>query len=109
MKTLGQIAPRKGSRFVYAYDFGDGWEHDVIVEKLERGTAPVAPCCLAGQNACPPEDSGGVFGYIGLLESLADPAHANHDEATEWLGEDFDPTYFNPEEVNAVFARLAED
>ena len=107
--TLGQIAPRKGSRFVYTYDFGDSWDHDVLVENVERGTVPVAPCCFAGQNACPPEDSGGVFGYTRLLESLADPSHPNHEESKQWVSEDFDPTYFNAEEVNAEFARLAED
>lgn len=106
--TLGQIA-RKGSRFVYTYDFGDSWEHDVLVENVDRGTVPVAPRCLTGRNACPPEDSGGVFGYIRLLESLADPSHPDHEESKEWVAEDFDPTYFNAEEVNAEFAALAED
>ena len=105
-KTLRQIAPRKGSRFVYTYDFGDDWEYDVIVEEIARGNAPVAPRCIDGRNACPPEDSGGVFGYIRLLESLADPHHPNHDETSGWVGEDFDPAYFDPEDVNAVLARL---
>jgi len=106
VKTLRQIAPRKGSRFVYTYDFGDNWEHDVIVEEIARGIAPVAPRCIDGRNACPPEDSGGVFGYRNLLELLADPAHPNHDETIDWVGEDFDPAYFDPENVNAVLARL---
>jgi uncharacterized protein with PIN domain len=105
--SLVQIA-RKGSSFVYTYDFGDSWEHDVLVENVERGTVPIAPCCLAGQNACPPEDSGGVFGYTTLLESLADPSHPDHEESKEWVSEYFDSTYFDTEEVNAEFARLAE-
>lgn len=106
--TLRQIAPRKGSRFVYSYDFGDNWEHDVIVEEIERNSAPVAPRCLGGRNACPPEDVGGVFGYLGLLESLADADHASHDEAIDWLGEDFDQTYFDPAEANAVLCTLPQ-
>jgi pRiA4b ORF-3-like protein/uncharacterized protein DUF6930 len=105
-KTLRQIAPRKGSRFVYTYDFGDNWEHDVIVEEIERSSLPVAPRCLGGRNACPPEDSGGVFGYLSLIESLSDTGHPNHDEAMDWIGDDFDRTYFDAEEVNAVLSRL---
>jgi hypothetical protein len=107
-RTLRQIAPHKGSWFVYSYDFGDNWEHDVIVEEIERNSAPVAPRCLGGRNACPPEDVGGVFGYLGLLESLADADHENHYEAIDWLGEDFDQTNFDPAEANAVLGTLPQ-
>jgi hypothetical protein len=105
-RTLRQIAPRKKSRFVYTYDFGDNWEHDIVVEEIERSSVPVMPSCIGGRNACPPEDSGGVFGYLSLLESLADADHANHDEARDWIGEDFDQTYFDPAEANAVLGTL---
>jgi hypothetical protein len=102
--SLRQIAPLKGCRFVYRYDFGDNWEHDVVVEEIERSNALAAPRCLGGRNACPPEDSGGVFGYLSLLQSLADASHPNHDEAKDWIEEDFDRTYFDPEEANAVLS-----
>lgn len=109
LMTLSQIAPRKASRFIYTYDFGDNWVHDVLVQRVERGVGPVAPRCTGGQIACPPEDCGGICGYTRLLESLANPADPNRGETIEWLGEDYDPVYFNPEEVNDIFASFAAE
>jgi Plasmid pRiA4b ORF-3-like protein len=109
LMILSQIAPRKASRFVYTYDFGDNWVHDVLVQRIERGVGPVALRCTGGQIACPPEDCGGLCGYYRLLESLANPADPNRDETMEWFGEDYDPAYFNPDEVNDIFASFAED
>jgi hypothetical protein len=104
--SLCQVAPRKGSRFVYTYDFGDTWEHEVLVEKIDRDTVSTLPRCLGGRNACPPEDCGGVFGYLNLLESLADRNHPNHDEAREWVDEDFDPKRFDVAAVNSLLMKL---
>ena len=92
---------------LYEYDFGDSWEHDVVVE--ERATARLAlkfAVCLDGQNACPPEDSGGGGGYEYMLASLADPADEEHDRYLEWLGGPFDPTAFSLAEVNGALQRL---
>src|SRR4029077_13813929 len=66
--------------------FTDNWEHEVLVERIDQGSAPAAPRCIAGPNACPPEDCGGVFGYRNLLESLTDPDNPNHEEARDWVG-----------------------
>jgi Plasmid pRiA4b ORF-3-like protein len=87
-------------RGFYDYDFGDSWEHELLVEKLDPLAIllPVA-VCTAGKRACPPEDCGGTFGYAELLEALADPAHEEHAEYVEWAG-DFDPEEFDPEAVN---------
>jgi hypothetical protein len=74
-------------RFVYAYDFGDGWEHDV--EVLGRGGDE--PGCPAGEGACPPEDCGGPGGYGELLEALADPRHREHAAMDEWAGDRLRP------------------
>jgi hypothetical protein len=85
----------EGSSFRYAYDFGDGWDHRVVVEKvLSSDTATRAPACIDGRRACPPEDCGGTWGYRELLEILADPAHPEHDKRREWLGRPFDPEAF---------------
>ena len=95
------------SQMLYEYDFGDSWEHDVVVE--ERATARLAlkfAVCLDGQNACPPEDSGGGGGYEYMLASLADPADEEHDRYLEWLGGPFDPTAFSLAEVNGALQRL---
>lgn len=86
---------REGSSFRYTYDFGDGWDHRIVVEKvLPASTGAVVPACVDGRRACPPEDCGGTWGYRELLEILADPTHPEHDERREWLGRPFDPEAF---------------
>lgn len=89
----------EGSSFRYTYDFGDGWDHRIVVEKVLRATdVGAVPACIDGRRACPPEDCGGAWGYRELLEILADPAHPEHDERREWLGRPFDPEVFDPAE-----------
>ena len=103
--TLAELAPQRHLKFVYEYDFGDSWEHEILVEDiLPADPAAPAPRCLAGANACPPEDCGGVWGYKSILEALADPKHPEHEEATEWFEEDFDPTHFDLDKVNQELA-----
>jgi Plasmid pRiA4b ORF-3-like protein len=103
---VAQVLPRKRSKLLYTYDFGDGWEHDVVVEERRPVTAAdTVPCCLAGEGACPPEDCGGIWGYENLKEALADKNHDEHDDMMEWLGLDepgqFDPAAFSVDEANA--------
>jgi hypothetical protein len=101
--TLADLAPRRKMKFIYEYDFGDSWEHEILVEdQLPAG--PAAPRCLAGENAGPPEDCGGVWGYSDHLAALADPNHPDHEETKEWIGEDFDPARFDIEAVNRYLA-----
>lgn len=92
---------------VYVYDFGDSWEHRL---SIEPGEAPAVfagvALCTAGRRACPPEDCGGAAGYANLLAALADPSHEEHEEAVEWVGEDFDPDVFDLAAVNAELAEL---
>jgi len=95
---VSDILPKTGKRlaFRYEYDFGDGWEHEVLYEgspPLEKGKK--YPLCLEGERACPPEDVGGVWGYAEYLEALADPKHERHDDFMEWSGP-FDPDDFDP-------------
>lgn len=83
-------------KFRYWYDFGDDWWHIVSVEKRLPADPDAKPAVLvAGANACPPEDCGGIYGYADLLDALADPAHESHDELREWIGGDFDPAFFD--------------
>ncbi|MGW6485393.1 plasmid pRiA4b ORF-3 family protein [Streptomyces sp. NPDC055059] len=108
-KRLDQVAPHTGDRFGYTYDFGDNWEHDILVEAVEDAEPGTAyPRCLTGRRACPPEDCGGVWGYEYLIEILADPAHEEHDDRLEWLGLDpadqFDPAAFDLAEVNTALS-----
>jgi len=105
--TVGDLAPRPKSKFAYEYDFGDGWLHDVKVEKiLEPDPALQPPVCLAGENACPPEDCGGIGGYYAMLERLANPKHPGHEDTKDWLGADWLSTRFDVERVNAMLRRI---
>jgi hypothetical protein len=98
---LGDVLPAVGSKMRWDYDFGDGWEHTVLVEKIGPADPEVEyPVCLAGRRACPPEDCGGPFGYAALLDALADPGHPDHEQLRAWAPADFDPARFNTEEAN---------
>jgi hypothetical protein len=99
---LRQIAPREKSRFVYEYDFGDGWEHTLLVEKILPPEPGVDyPRCIKGKRACPPEDVGGIWGYDGFLETIANPDDPEHDVMLDWIGGEFDPERFDLDEINA--------
>ena len=103
--TLAQVCPKVKSKLAYEYDFGDGWEHGIEVQKIIEPEEGVAyPVCLSGKLASPPEDCGGVWGYYDMLEAIADPKHPEHEEKVEWLGDDFDPKYFDIDEVNEILA-----
>lgn len=84
----------------YEYDFGDGWEHDLLLEKILPAEGRTTPVCLKGVRACPPEDCGGPWGYENLLQILNDPKHPEHSTMKEWLPEDFDPEHFDLDLVN---------
>jgi len=97
---LSVVLPITGSKMRWEYDFGDGWEHDIVVEAIEPpATGSRHPICLAGKRACPPDDCGGPSGYAELLEAVADPAHERHAELLEWLPPDFDPEAFDVDEA----------
>jgi hypothetical protein len=102
---LNQIAPAVKAKFSYLYDFGDNWDHAILVEKITP-PEPTAryPRCIAGKRACPPEDCGGIWGYAELLEALANPEHPEHEDMLEWVGEPIDPEAFDLAEVNARLA-----
>ncbi len=95
---------RRGS---YEYDFGDSWEHRLLVEKTD---VPVVlsgvATCTAGKRAGPPEDCGGIWGYANLLDALGDPTHEDHEELLDWVGEGFDPEDFDPTALNTVLDRI---
>lgn len=84
----------------YIYDFGDDWKHAIIFEGSKDKSDEVDyPRCMDGKRACPPEDCGGPYGYELMLESLEDPNHDMHHEMLEWIGGEFDPEYFDFNEV----------
>ncbi|MGC9358242.1 MAG: plasmid pRiA4b ORF-3 family protein [Anaerolineae bacterium] len=98
---LREVAPGEGSRFVYEYDFGDSWQHLVLVEEVLPASPGIRyPVCIKGRRACPPEDIGGIPGYYMFLEAMEDPDHPEHGRYVEWFGEDFDPDEFDVEACN---------
>jgi hypothetical protein len=99
--TLSQIAPQEKCTFMYEYDFGDSWEHNVAVEKIiQPETDTSFALCLEGELACPPEDVGGIPGYEMFLQAIRDPDHEEHDSYLEWVGGEFDPEQFDLKKVN---------
>ena len=104
---LNQIVTGEKFKFRYEYDFGDSWEHVLLVEKVlppEEGVE--YPVCIKGRRACPPEDVGGIWGYYGFLEAIRDPEHPEHENYLDWIGADFDPEAFDLDEVNAWLQAL---
>jgi hypothetical protein len=90
-----------GQALRYEYDFGDSWEHDIVVEAvLEADHRLDYPLCVAGARACPPEDCGGTTGYENLLESLADERHDEHNDSLTWVGGCFDAEGFDANRTN---------
>ena len=105
--SLGQIVRRVKDKFVYEYDFGDSWRHDVVVEDVLKPDPDVRyPICLAGRRHCPPEDVGGMWGYSRFLEAIADVDHPEHDHFLEWIGGPFDATAFDVDEINRHLRRI---
>jgi hypothetical protein len=101
LDVLGKV----GAKGVYTYDFGDGWEHSIVVEKILTPEPGVAyPICAAGKRRGPPEDSGGPFGYENFLEAPGNPRHEEHEAMQEWIGGDFDPEAFSVDDVNRRLA-----
>ena len=104
---LSKVVSGEKAKIRYDYDFGDGWEHDIVVEKrLPDGPDVRYPICLAGKRACPPEDCGGVWGYARLLEIIRDPTHEEYEDMMDWLGGIIDPEEFNLDAVNRSLARF---
>jgi hypothetical protein len=109
--TLEQVAPGPRSKITYTYDFGDDWEHSIVVEKvLEPAQVASPPRCTAGRRAAPPDDCGGLWGYDELVEILNDPANPDHADRLDWLGldnaDDFDPASFDADTVTTRLARI---
>lgn len=100
-------ALRDQERFTYEYDFGDSWDHEIEVEALTRSRVGLKyAVCLAGANACPPEDCGGPPGYEHLLAVMADPSHEEHGDLLQWVGGSFDASGFDLASANAELQRV---
>jgi hypothetical protein len=98
---LSDLMKKEIKKFQYEYDMGDGWEHELILEKAIEPDKNVSyPACIDGKRACPPEDCGGIPGYEEFLKAILNPKHPEHESMLEWIGEAFDPEKFDINEVN---------
>lgn len=95
------------AKMEYLYDFGDNWQHGIVLEKIVPAESGVEyPTCTGGERNGPPEDCGGPFGYKDFVEAIRNPAHEEHENLMEWLGGGFDPEAFSIDAVNRKLARL---
>ena len=90
----------------YVYDFGDHWEHRIKIEKTLPPLDMKLPLCVAGANAAPPDDCGGVPGYANFVQAMADPAHPEHEDMKAWIGRDWDPHAFDIDHINSWLAEI---
>ena len=105
--NLRRVGKTGVTTFSYTYDFGDNWEHRITIEKPPaKLPGPPYPRCVAGKRACPPENSGGIWGYRESLEILADPAHPEYAERREWFEDDLTPEAFDLADVNLHLAAV---
>ncbi|MEO7524417.1 MAG: plasmid pRiA4b ORF-3 family protein [Ferruginibacter sp.] len=95
------LIDKEGEEFKYEYDFGDGWDHSIILEKYESlKSTQQLPFCKSGALKCPPEDCGGITGLYDFLSILLDKRHPDHRATKVWAGGKFDPAEFDIVKVN---------
>ena len=105
---LSKLIPKSGRkpRWIYEYDFGDGWRHEVLFEGFPPSDFKAKyPQCIEGARACPPEDCGGPWGYADYLAAIADPRHERHEELLEWRGP-FDPDAFDAKKATKEMGKV---
>ncbi|MCE8422412.1 MAG: plasmid pRiA4b ORF-3 family protein [Candidatus Methanoperedens sp.] len=106
-ENMGLSFSIEKTKFTYIYDFGDDWNHKILVEKiLPLDPNTKYPRCIKGKRASPPEDCGGIGGYYEFIEAIQDPDNPEHDEMLEWVDEDFDPEAFDLDIINRELEKI---
>lgn len=101
--ALAKLGLAPGTSIHYVHDFGDNWAHEILVEKiLEPDERIEFPVCLEGRRSGPPDDCGGPSGYKHLLKVWRNRNHPEHRDLKEWLGSDWKPEVFRPDELNSA-------
>jgi hypothetical protein len=108
---ISDFLRKEKDKIIYEYDFGDSWEHTIVLERiLEPVTDVKYPILISGKGMCPPEDCGGFIGYENLKEILSDPDHEEYQEMADWLSieedEMFDPNEFDLEDQRAYLREM---
>lgn len=104
--TIDRLLVAVNDKIRYDYDFGDGWEHTITLEKVMNNYDDKLPVCTDGALNCPPEDVGGIWGFQEFRKAIKNPSHPEHDMYTEWIGVHYNPEYFDLDEINEL---LQED
>jgi hypothetical protein len=108
LETRLDAVAGKDSRFVYTYDFGDWWEHEILVEDvLVAAPEQRYPMCIDGDGQCPPEDVGGAYGYARFRQAIADPTHPDHDATVEWHGGRHGKPEFDADRATTLMRRMS--
>ena len=99
---LGDVIKQKGSAFSYRYDFGDCWDHEVIIDENNYLNPKLSSSieCIEGARACPPEDVGGTPGYYEFCKAINDVDHDEHDSYLEWCGGKYDSEELDIDKIN---------
>lgn len=109
---LSTIFRKVNDKYTYVYDFGDHWQHQVVLEEITDKEIYTA-YCIGGKNECPPEDVGNIRGYQAMVDTFTHGTTAEKRSYRQWLGlrsnEDWDPTYYNQREVNKRMALVAPE
>jgi hypothetical protein len=106
---LKQLLDRGVDRFLYVYDFGDDWRHDVVVEQVFEGKPDIDyPAFVDGARRGPPEDVGGASGFMDFVEAALDPAHEEHARMVEWYGKSFDPEDIDERRIRMILGMFAD-
>ena len=104
--TLNELLRFVNNTIIYEYDFGDGWSHEILLEKFIKPDESIKyPICLGGKMKCPPEDVGGIGGYTEMLKVLRNPNNEEYESYITWLGGHFDYKEFDINKVNKLLAK----
>jgi len=105
--TLESLGARLHPSFLYVYDMGDYWEHQIELEKkLPPMDNAGRPKLLTGRRSCPPEDCGGVPSYLEQLKILNEPDHPDFKATLSQFGPGFRPDNFDKEDILRINERL---
>jgi hypothetical protein len=106
MVTVAEMFVVEGDSLLYEYDFGDGWKHEIVLEKIVPSEGQTKPVCIDGARRCPPEDVGGPHGYQRFLEAIFNPQHENFERFRTWAGDPVHAEEFSAEQVNRKLSRF---
>jgi hypothetical protein len=106
---LGTLIEAGIKRLIYTYDFGDNWEHTILIEAVDAADATtIYPRFIEGANRAPPEDVGGITGFENFLNIMAQPRHSEYADIKQWYGRTFDPKDIAEDEIATRIAKLAK-